>query len=409
VKKITFITTGQPTTNPRMVKEVELLIGLGYQVRVVYSYYQRWATAYDQEIVGRHPETYYCAGGDPGHAKITYWYTRVRHKVCAMLYRWLHWDFFAPCAINRTHAELLQMAKRHRSDLYIAHNLGALPAAIYAARHWSSKAGYDAEDMHSAEFDDKTYWLYLLNKYVEEAYFPKVAYFTAASQLIAENYKTAYPYLDPVVVDNAFPLNHRSFRAGNQKDQPLKLFWFSQTTGSGRGIEEVIQAIALAKVPAELHLLGNASDQVKSNLEKIAVGHGLSPGMLVFYEPVSHDQLVDIVGQFDIGMATETGIPYNREICLTNKLFMYIQCGLAVIASNTQGQQTFFAKYPGIGRLYQKNDPVMLSDVLLYYSNNRDELQLTRRLNYELGQHVLNWENESLHFKSLIASMVGHP
>ncbi|XHR93521.1 hypothetical protein ACFJIV_24875 [Mucilaginibacter sp. UC70_90] len=43
MKNVTFITTGQPTTNPRLVKEAETLHKLGYSVKVICCFYQQWA------------------------------------------------------------------------------------------------------------------------------------------------------------------------------------------------------------------------------------------------------------------------------------------------------------------------------------------------------------------------------
>jgi len=38
-KKIVIVTTGQLSTNPRMLKEVDALLGQGHQVKVLYSYW----------------------------------------------------------------------------------------------------------------------------------------------------------------------------------------------------------------------------------------------------------------------------------------------------------------------------------------------------------------------------------
>ena len=43
MKKIVLISVGQPSTNPRLVKEANTLQEAGFEVCVVYSYWTEWA------------------------------------------------------------------------------------------------------------------------------------------------------------------------------------------------------------------------------------------------------------------------------------------------------------------------------------------------------------------------------
>ena len=86
MKRVTFITTGQPTTNPRLVKEAECLIELGYQVKVIYCFYQPWAQRFDEELISKYPGVFIYCGGDPVNDKKTYLRTRIRQKFCNILF-----------------------------------------------------------------------------------------------------------------------------------------------------------------------------------------------------------------------------------------------------------------------------------------------------------------------------------
>jgi len=48
LKKIVLITTGQPSCNPRVVKEADALSAAGHEVTVIYNYYIGWADENDQ-------------------------------------------------------------------------------------------------------------------------------------------------------------------------------------------------------------------------------------------------------------------------------------------------------------------------------------------------------------------------
>ena len=402
MKNITFITTGQPTTNPRLVKEAETLIELGYNVKVICCFYQTWAQKFDQNITGKNNEAYIYCGGDPLTKKATYYKTRIRQKICLQLFKLSKIFNLAENAISRTHSEALSIAKQIKTDLYIAHNLGALPAAVMAAKYSNAKVGYDSEDMHSGQFASTTDIMYLLNKHIEEKYFKLTDYFTAASPLIAENYKSIYSYLAPVVINNVFPKTNLSIKQNYDGLQSLKLFWFSQTIGTDRGIETIIEAMSLTSKKSELHLLGNYSSESKSIILELAKKHHVNNKTIYFYEPLPADEIFEFAAQFDIGMSTETSSTLNRDICLTNKIFTYIQSGLAVIASDTQAQAFFFKEYPDTGKMYKKNDVSSLTNCINQWAEDPADLYRIRQKNYLLGQTTLNWEIESKKFIQVV-------
>ncbi len=387
-----------------MVKEVETLIKLGYQIKVICCFYQEWAREFDQGITNRNKDVYIYCGGDPVNEKLSYYKTRLRQKTSWRLFNYTKAFGIPENAISRTHAEALAVARPIKTDLYIAHNLGALPAAVMAAKFNGAKVGYDAEDMHSGQFKTQTEKGYLLNKFIEEKYFPHTDYFTAASPLIAQNYKQIYPYLNPVVINNVFPKIDLPVEPNIDSAQSLKLFWFSQTIGAERGIENIIGAMALIAKPTELHLLGNCSDKDKLMIMNLAKYNRLTAGQIHFHQPIAPDELFKFAARFDIGMATETAPNLNRDICLTNKIFTYIQTGLAIIASDTQAQRLFLEQYPATGSLYQKEDITSLANCISEYAQNPEKLLQTKQMNYQLGQTQLNWENESKIFRRIIES-----
>jgi glycosyltransferase involved in cell wall biosynthesis len=402
LKRVTFITTGQPTTNPRLVKEAETLLSLGYSVKVICCFYQVWSQSYDAEITGRYPGVYIYCGGDQVLQRKKYYQTRIRQRLCQLLFPYFSKNPVAENAISRTHTEALQVAKRIKTDLYIAHNLGALPAAVMAAKQSGAAVGYDAEDMHSAQYLSDKDPMYLLNKYIEEKYFEAVDYFSAASPLIAQYYQHLYPFLKPAVINNVFPRTTLKIKQNYVKGKPLKLFWFSQTIGADRGLESLIQAIGKSESNSELHLLGHCPDENKASLSAFAKKMGLNQRQISFHPPVAPDELFVFASKFDIGFAGETGSTLNRDICLTNKVFTYIQSGLAIIASDTQAQALFLRQYPATGRIFDKNDADALVRQLEHYLQDPDLLYRTRLDNYRLGQTQLNWEAERDIFLKLV-------
>jgi len=120
------------------------------------------------------------------------------------------------------------------------------------------------------------------------------------------------------------------------------------------------------------------------------------------HPPIPPDDIVVFASQFNIGLTTENAYPLNRDICLTNKTFIYLRAGLAIAASDTKAQSALLNKYLSIGKVYQKDDPWSLANTLLYYDKHREELFETQKAAFAIANEELNWENESKKFLKLV-------
>ncbi len=310
--------------------------------------------------------------------------------------------------INRNYNWQLKQAIKSKADLYIAHNLGALPVACNAAKKNGSKCAFDAEDFHRFEVSDNPdEYEVKLKVFIEEEYIPLVDHFTGASPLISTEYKQLFPVLKPITILNVFPSAKHVSVSQTSTEKKIKLFWFSQTIGAGRGIENIIEALGKCRHRSfELHLLGSFTTVITEILASLAKRNNIDPDLIYFYQPISPDKIIAFATQFDIGMASETGYPYNRDICLTNKIFTYIQAGLAVVASDTTAQFDLLQLYPCVGKVYEKENVFSLAGVLDFYYENRDALQKAKQDSFLLGQSKLNWETEHKAFVSSVQNVL---
>lgn len=402
--KIVILTTGQPSTNPRMIKEVDALLGEGYSVKVLYSFWAHWANMTDKKLISAYPPgTFMEVGGNPFNSKIVYNLSRIFYKTvkasCGVF------TFLQDYSLARTSFLLLNKAVKQNADLYIAHTLGALPAAVKAASKRKVPCGFDAEDYHSGESATSSMQRTI---HIQKKYFRRLTYITAASPLIADAYRQLFPQLAPVVVNNVFS---KRFLVTNiqpyTKGDDLKIFWFSQTIGKKRGIEDIIIAIGKsANVNIQCTLLGSCSDDIRSYLLHLADENNVKAGQLSFSGPVDPEQIFKIASEHHIGMATETGKDENNKIALSNKIFTYLLSGMAIVASNTPAQEKFMKEYPGTGKLYKIGDYDGLAKIFLSLLNNENELNNCRSTSLDLADKKLNWENESGKFLSVVRSVI---
>jgi glycosyltransferase involved in cell wall biosynthesis len=406
IKKILIITSGQPSLNPRLVKEADALSDAGYQVTVLYAYWNSWGTKFDRELIPTKKWKAICVGGDPERSPFLYFLSRLIHKIANIVSRKTHGKYLAEIAIARAAYFLSRKAKKHQADLYIGHNLGALSATINAAKANRKPCGFDAEDFHRFETSNNLADVDVLLKInLENRYLPHINYLTASSPFIAEAYQQLFPYKNPVIVLNSFPRNLTIHKPVLNEDRPIKLLWFSQTIGPKRGIEDIVNALyLLTDYRFELHLLGYLSKENKVVFADNLIGN--KPVSIHFHEPLNPSELSFFSSQFDIGLALEPAFSINNDIALSNKIFTYLQAGLCVIGSDTRAHCDFWSQYPAIGKIYKKGDPQALAGILLYYYQRRDKLFECRKAAFKASNEQLNWENESKGFLKLIAKIL---
>lgn len=400
MKTIVFITTGQPSTNPRMIKEYMTLKKEGYNIKVIYSYWTNWALKTDEDYFKAgelHKEDFILAGGTPYIKKCHYFLTRLFHKFFKTTVSFI--PSFTKWTIARPSYALYLKAISTYADLYIAHNPGALPAAFMAAKKNKSKLGFDAEDFHRGEHFDQSSPDALAVKYIEDEYLPQCDYITAASPMIGNAYKKLYPSQKIVVINNVFSKKYLQ-KIHKESHDHLRLFWFSQTIGPHRGLETAVKAIEIlkGKCKIELHLMGNVLSGYSSQLIKLTT----HSGFIHFIPPVAPDRVFEQASKFDVGLSLEVPETENRDYCLTNKLFTYLMSGNCVIFSDTSAQKDFIESYPGIGYLVDADNEIKLSEILFCLHNNREKLYEKRFNSLRVAAQYLNWEEEAQKFQAII-------
>lgn len=406
VKKIVIITTGQPATNPRAVKEATALHSAGYDVHFIYSFWADWAVPFDREIIEKNSGIQWkLVGGDPFENRFLWAYSRVRHK----LSRWLSKSMksnltLARNAASRTGFALIKAATGIKADLYIAHNLGALPAAAVASCKHRSPYAFDAEDFHRGQelpdsMEQKRATL------LEDNYIPRTVYVSSASPLIADAYRHLYNK-EPLVINNVFS---KVFLASviKKTELPIKLFWFSQTIGKGRGLEDIVRALGdMPKGSFTLTLLGSCSDFVKQYFIQLA-NIGTTKVEIIFQQPVSVEELFLLAAKHDVGLALEQPGELNRDLCLTNKIFTYLLAGNAIIFTDTSAQAAFFNAHPAIGALYRCGNIFDLQNTLKALLNVSSVHQMKQEA-AKLAGEVFNWEAESGKLVNKIREVLKH-
>jgi len=396
---ICIVTPNYISGTPRVVKEADALHAAGFRVRVVFSQgVLEQNRTHDEMVLREKLWQHQTFGWSPHHPEEhrLYHLSRLRQN----LVRWLPrvaWKYgrLAEMGEGRVFPELARLAASQPADIFIGHYPDGLAAAAYAARRWNTALGYDAEDFHTGgETDPKAHQRIAI---IESRYLGHCTHISAASQLIAEALRERYGIVQPLVIHNVFPLKDRNQLDGQVSDRQgsaLSLYWYSQTIGLTRGIQDAIRAIGLVDVPIQIHLRGSLSEEVRVALTSLAAEHGILE-RLYFHPPVPPGELLSRAVEHDIGLALEQPVDLNRQIAVTNKLFFYLLAGLCVVATDVPGQKLIMETCSDAGYLYHVGDYTALAGILKKLVDHPELLEQHKKSSLAVARERWNWESES--------------
>jgi glycosyltransferase involved in cell wall biosynthesis len=394
-KRVTVVTAGHPSTCPRMVKAADAMVNAGYDVRFVSVDYIDWATTLDRELTAARRWRWSPIPLRRADHPLASRWASARHRLARTMAATID-PSGAPSttvarAYGRTHPELVTSILAEPFEFVYGGTVGALAAVAEAARHAARPFALDFEDFHPAESEEPDAPLThaLATRVVRDA-IVGASFTTAASTPIADAYASAFD-TTPVVIHNVVP-RPVAEPGAHDPTRALKLYWFSQVIGARRGLEDIVRAIGVARIPAELHLRGAARAEYVDQLRALARREGAVVEIVV-HAPGAPDEMVELCAPFDVGLSLEQEGVLNRALCLPNKPLTYFAAGLAVLATDTPGQLTL-KDVAGDGIWYYRpGDVARLADGLVRWHADRAALARARACSYEAAIKRFHWEH----------------
>jgi len=403
--RVCLVAATHPSNNPRLIREADSLAGAGHDVRVVAPSFMTALRDRDMRLLQnrawRLEVIDFCPGGMAGtyRAYVTRGKCRVLQKAVRLTGRRRYVDGAYTPAMR----EMTALASAEPADWFIAHAHRSLPVAAAAAHKWDARLGFDCEDLLG---EDRTG----LAGQVEKAYLPQCSYISVPSQAMGANLALNHGPLPMIVLYNFFPtalVSGMSPPSSRNAREVVKLHWFSQTIGEGRGIEDAIIAISSLGSKVELHLRGEWArgyeEKVRGMAERLKVSLHVHPVL-------DHDLLIRQMEEFDIGLALEPLSNHNAALTQSNKIGSYFLAGMAIAATDTPGQREVLGDNPQAGFLYPSGKPEMLAAGLKRWLNNRQALCEAQKASWDIGRDRFCWDVEQTKFFAAlgIASPVGY-
>lgn len=393
---VCLISPGHVASTPRLVKNADALVEAGCRVHVIYGRHYPPAEPLDEEIFA-------AAGWSHTAVDCRRRLATLPSKLLRLAARRsLARGSEAVALAARAHHEAVQRlaaaAAAFPADLYFGHCLAGLPAAAFAARRRRVPFGFDAEDFHDAETEEAASDPVeaRARRLLQSALLPACALFTASSPLAARQYERVYGRR-PVSILNVFPLGQRPSEqapaAPISPARPARAYWFSQTVGPGRGLEEVVAVLGRMRTPVELHLRGFVSADYSSRLQERASAAGLRQPVR-FLEPGAPADMARLAAPYDLGLSTELSSPLNRQLCLTNKVFVYLLAGIPQLLSATEAQSALAAELGPAALLAELTDAEAAARRLDEFFSDPVSIAEARRRAWELAAARFCWDRE---------------
>ena len=394
--KISILIGGHLCTAPRPQKEADVLASAGHNVTVYGVWFDSELVRRDRMITASKSWTFKPVLDFRSQYRFTRWQVRLKARLAKEIYQ--KTGRFSPYLLGYGAFSMLNAARYAKADLTIVHS----ELGLWVGSHLIDEGfciGVDFEDWFSEDLPPQARIArpiaYL--KVLEAKLLHNCEYCLTTSYALADTMARTYLAPKPKVVYNAFPWEERKHIDGQTKDRKnlelASIHWFSQTIGPGRGIEMLMEALPYLAHFAEIHLRGNYTDSVRQWLEPQIPPEWKQ--YVFIHSTVPSDDLLSRISEHDIGLALETADIKSRNFTVTNKLFQYLQAGLAISATNTTGQREIFSAYSEIGILLHRNTSRALASAINGFLNSPTNLSNAKAASLNAAQTTFNWECEA--------------
>ena len=394
--KILILTIGHLCNAPRPQKEAETLANAGHDVTVLGFWFDPELARRDRLLMANKKWQFKPIFDIKSNHQFKNLYIRLQSRLAKEVFK--RFSIFSPEVLGYGAKEMLKVAYQTNADLTIVH----LEAGLWVGNQLLDegfRVGVDFEDWFSEDLLPKNRVTRPIKhlKALESRLAHDCTYNLTTSHALAEALAKNYQIAKPTVIYNAFPWKERQSidnQIHDRKNVKLpSLHWFSQTIGPGRGLETLFQALPYLKISVEIHLRGNYSESYRQQFENIIPCEWRDR---IFIHPtVPNTELLSRIAEHDIGLALEVPYCFNKQFTVSNKLFQYLQAGLAVIATDTAGQREILSQHPKIGRLIPSNNPLALANAIEDLLQTPSTLSAAKEAALQVAEDKFCWERQA--------------
>ena len=296
-----------------------------------------------------------------------------------------------------------------QADLYHAHDLPALPAAIVASRGLRARLVYDAHELWAEMDPEWMWWFKAWARRLERRTIKLADRCIVVNSAIGKVLTEQYGIDAPVEVLNC-PSLHGSFderAVRERKDLGLGpndvAVLYQGRYESGRGLEQLIDASQhlSPNITVFLRGYGKWEGHLRARVQDIR-----GKARIRFLPPVPMHDLVGAAAFADIGVLPYRATCENNRLAAPNKLFEYMMAGLAIAASDLPAVRRLVGKSGGTW-FFDPDDPLSIARTLNVMGHSSQILAKAKQVCRQLAGSRYNWETESRNLLGIYESLTG--
>ncbi|MCY4159408.1 MAG: glycosyltransferase [Bacteroidetes bacterium] len=362
---MTFAFTGDPKTNSRALRQLNLLSDLGLNILVL--------------GLGD--------SADNSHLDIQNVTLRYLHRPTGK----------GPRFFWHVHQLFESAARDIKSTIYHASDLYSLPAMHRAARLHQAKLVFDARELYThVPATIRRPWVRMIWSTLQHLYLRHTNCIYSVSESIAQHLKKYYRLPAVHVVHNV-PGPQRMTPSISLKQRlnlpsNMKIILHQGNLQKYRGGPMMVEAMRYTE-NATLVFMGKGP--LRTEIEQLVKTLNLA-SKVQFTDPVPPDQLLSVTASADIGLTFLEDCCLNHKYALPNKLFEYLAAGVPVIASDLPEIAQVIHQFD-VGCVVPSGDVQALGTALDHAIKNT-ELRQKWASNTSRVQEFFNFETESKRF-----------
>lgn len=295
-------------------------------------------------------------------------------------------------------------ALRDRADLYVAHDIETLPAAIIAGKVRHQPVVYDAHELASEQLDPSS----TRNRFIrrlERRLLPLVDRIIVPNQSRAEYYQTRHQLQsEPIVVLNCPPT--ASWTKSDRLREALRLPTATRVVVyhgglvPGRALEELIRAAHYLDDHIVLVMIGERIAFFQEVLEPLWQMEGLQQ-RVHFLPRMSYSEVMQYVASADLGVVIYKNINRNNYLCAPTKIYEYIMAEIPFVAADFPEIKRLLAEFP-VGLTFDPDEPQSIAQAINRFFTLTAAEREAITVHLRQARQRFTWEAES---QKLIAAL----
>ena len=249
-------------------------------------------------------------------------------------YRAAHRAFFA----LPHHRAALRALIAARPDAIHAHDWDGLVVAEAAARQLRAPFAYDAHELAAEMHAERRGWRLVVAPLIRRLEGPaarRAAFTITVGPRLAASLRDRLALDDPVAVIRNIPPIHPVGPPAPRPHGARLLLHYHGILARGRGLETALDALEMLPADTALRLTGPWRQPAFQAAVEARVRARPRDGRLTIHPAVPPAELVAHAASADIGLCLLSGDTAHDRVALPNKLFEYLNAGLAVLVSGS--------------------------------------------------------------------------